>query len=132
MHSNKCYNPKCTFCPIINKQDSLKCSVTRNSIPMRHNMSCKSSNLTYCITCQTCFKQYVGQTRNSIAKRFYSHFFNVRHQKQTYAVGLHFSRTDHKGIKDIKINVVEFIKLPPHTDIGLVIRRKGKNIGSID
>lgn len=45
-------------------------------------------------------KQYVRQTKNTLATRFYSHFFNVRHQKTTDGVGLHFSRSDHKGTLD--------------------------------
>ena len=44
----------------------------------------------------------------SLAQIFYSHFYNIRHHKQTDAVGLHFSRPDHKGINDVSINVLTF------------------------
>ena len=60
-------------------------------------ITCKSSNLVYCITCKIFKKQYVGQTQNSITQRFSSHFVNMRHKKQTDAVGLPFA-TDRQWI----------------------------------
>ena len=40
----------------------------------------------------------------------------------TDAVGLHFSRLDHQGTKDVWINVLEFIKLLPQNDKALELR----------
>ena len=102
------------------------CTATGLTTPCRYNISCKSSNLIYCITCKTCNKQYVGQTKNSIATRFHSHFYirHIRHKKQTDAVGLHFSQPNHKGTEDLKINVLEFIRLPPKSQVALNIRLK--------
>ena len=40
---------------------------------------------------------------------------NIRHKKQTGAVGLHSSLTDHHGLSDLSINILEFIRLPPQT-----------------
>ena len=122
--NNNCTKFKCSICPILNKNRQLVCTTTGQSVPCKENITCKSSNLIYCITCQTCQKQYVGQTKNSITQRFYSHFHNIRHHKQTDAVGLHFSRSDHKGTKDVRINVLEFIKLPPHYSKALELRLK--------
>ena len=117
-----CTNHKCQFCPLLQKTSRLTCTITQRKYPSMVNISCKSSNLIYCITCQTCQKQYVGQTKNKIAQRFSSHFFNIRHKKVTDAVGLHFSQPDHNGIKDLTINVLEFIRLPPETQRSLEIR----------
>ena len=71
-------------------------------------------------------KQYnvMGQTMNTITQRFHAHSFNVRHHKQTDAVGLHLSRLDHIGTKDVRINVLEFIKLPPQSNKALDLRLK--------
>ena len=82
----------------------------------------KSSNIVYCITCQTCQKQYLGQTENTIAQRFSSHFFKIKHKKQTDGVGLHFSRDGHSGMVDVSINILQFIRLPPSTLRALKLR----------
>ena len=121
-HRRTCTNKKCQFCPLLNKKNTFQCSTTGITYPCKYNISCKSSNLIYCITCKTCNKQYVGQTRNTVAQRFSGHFFNVRHNKKTDAVGLHFSRSDHNGTSDFSINILEFIPLPPHTDRSLDLR----------
>ena len=119
---NKCTNSKCTFCPILDTSGKNSCTVTGEQHTSRYNITCKSSNLIYCITCKTCLKQYVGQTKNSIAQRFYGHTYNIRHKKLTDGVGLHFSREDHHGVKDLKILGLEFIKLPPDSKNGLKLR----------
>jgi hypothetical protein len=88
----------------------------------------------------TCNKQYVGQTKRKIAERFQGHFYNINSALEFYqcqregrftnkkepkdAVGLHFSRPDHKGIKDIKIKVLEFMHLPPQSERGKILRLK--------
>ena len=117
-----CTNKKCPFCPILDKSGQITCSVTGKTHISRYNVSCKSSNLIYCITCKCCSKQYVGQTKNTLAKRFYSHFHNVRHNKTTDGVGLHFSRADHKGTSDFQLHILEFIRLPPQSERARALR----------
>ena len=92
--------------------------------PCKHRIGCKSSTLIYCITCKTCSKQYVGQAKNTVAQRFCSHFFNIRHNKQTDAVGLQFSRTGQKGLSDFSINILQYIHLPPPPNRALQLRLK--------
>ena len=47
------------------------------------------------------------------------HPFSIsdRYHKKTDAIGLaYYSRLDHHGTKDVRINVLEFIKLPPQSN----------------
>ena len=118
----KCTNFKCNFCPYLNKSPTITCTATGEIFPSKYNITCKSSNLIYCITCKTCKKQYVGQTKNTIVQRFQGHFFNIRHKKQTDAVGMHFSQPDHRGLKDLSIQILEFIRLPPQSEKALYLR----------
>ena len=37
------------------------------------NMTCKSTNLIYCITCVNCHEHYIGQTGNSVNERVRVH-----------------------------------------------------------
>ncbi|MGL5567369.1 MAG: GIY-YIG nuclease family protein, partial [Plesiomonas sp.] len=45
-------------------------------------------NCVYVITCMTCKKQYVGQTKNAIRTRLHQHRYNIRANK-----GRHINRT---------------------------------------
>ena len=86
------------------------------------NISCRSSNVIYAITCTRCHKQYVGQTLLRVKDRFVKHFYDVEKYDRTKAVGLHFSQKDHNGINDIEISVLEFIKKPPRSPEAAIIR----------
>ena len=66
----------------------------------------------------------LGRPKNTLAKRFYSHFFNVRHHKKTDGVGHHFSRQDHNGTQDFQLHVLDFIRLPPNSEAALALRLK--------
>ena len=72
-------NPCCRYCPKLNTDGHIKVSVTGKKYRRRHNVSCNSNNLVYCITCTRCGKQYVGQTKNSLKQRFQGHFYQIAH-----------------------------------------------------
>ena len=42
------------------------------------NMTCKSENLLYCITCVNCKENYIGQTGNSVCERVRIHKQQIR------------------------------------------------------
>ena len=118
----KFWNRKvCRYCPQLNKSGTLLCSATGSTF---HSMkiSCRSSNLIYCVTCKVCTKQYVGQTLLRIKDRFKGHFYDVTKEDKSKAVGRHFCRPDHSGIQDIEISVLEFIKKPPRSPEASLIR----------
>ena len=52
---------------------------------------CRSSNLIYCITCNVCGMQYVGQTMRRLRNRFYNHYFHIRESIQDKAVSRHMA-----------------------------------------
>jgi hypothetical protein len=119
---NFCNRNYCKYCPKLNKTGVLKCSVTGQEFRCMKNISCRSSNLIYAITCMRCNKQYVGQTLLRIKDRVYRHFYDVEKVDKTKAVGLHFSQRDHNGTKDMEITVLEFIKKPPRSPEAAIIR----------
>ena len=135
---NKCIAKKaCTYCPLLNKSGSIKCHVTGKTFHSKKNITCRSSNLVYCITCKTCGIQYVGQTKRTILERFQGHCGNITtYQKRREeepqlfrkldkdAVGTHFSAPNHNGIQDLIISVLAFITIPPMSKASLVYRLK--------
>ena len=135
---NKCKAKKaCTYCPLLDRSGTITCHATGKKYCTKINITCRSSNLVYCITCRTCGKQYVGQTKRSILDRFQDHCSNIRtyqkrrkeeptlfRQQDKKAVGSHFSEPDHNGIEDLIISVLAFITIPPQSDASLKYRLK--------
>ena len=119
---NFCNNPRCRFCPLLNKTGEIKSTHTNEKFNSMKNVSCRSSNLIYCITCTVCYKQYVGQTSNRIRDRFQGHFNDVTRDDKDKAIPLHFNSPGHRGTKDMEITVLEFIKKSPKTEQAMKIR----------
>ncbi len=53
-YSNRCSNKKCKFCPLLNKTRRITSTYTGREYEAKRNVTCKSSNLIYCITCKRC------------------------------------------------------------------------------
>ena len=58
---NFCNTRNCRYCPNLNQTGEITSSVTGKSYRTMKNVSCRSSNLIYCITCKLCSKQYVDK-----------------------------------------------------------------------
>jgi hypothetical protein len=119
---NFCNIFNCRYCKLINKSGTVTSTVTNKEFMAMKNISCRSSNLVYSITCKRCGKQYVGQTCLRLKGRFVHHFYTVEKPDKSKPVGKHFSQLDHKGIDDMDINILEFIKKPPKSLAAAVIR----------
>jgi len=64
---NKCLAKQtCHYCPLLNKSSTITCHITGKKFITKKNITCRSSNLVYCITCKTCDKPYVGQNNRTI------------------------------------------------------------------
>ena len=72
----------------------------------KKNVTCKSNNLIYCITCKTCKKHYVGQTGDRIHKRLSGHIGSIRRKQLSEDAGRHYNLPVHHGIQDIEISVL--------------------------
>ena len=119
-----CNTTRCRYCPLLNKSGT----ITSNSTGISHRtmvkVACRSSNLIYAITCKRCGKQYVGQTLKRLMDRFSDHLRSIVNGDQDKPVGKHFSQSDHQGVKDVSITVLEFIKKPPRSPAAITIRNR--------
>lgn len=93
----------CMMCKYSPKfANSVVSSVTKEKIPILSNLTCKSENVLYCITCMksemsSCAvnkPQYVGQTSRPIVDRFREHKSSIV-CKDKNVVGTHFSQNNH-------------------------------------
>ena len=114
-----CKARNCRYCPRLDHTGTIQNTTSGTNYKTRTNITCNSNNLIYCIKCKNCSKLYVGQTKNSIKERFKCHFYSISHPKSSdTTVGRHFSKTDHTGIDDTIIIVLEFIKAPQNAPSG--------------
>ncbi len=93
-------------------------TVTGRSYTNPQGGSCGSNNLVYIVTCKKCSKQYVGETTNSINKRFYQHMSDnappCMSGKTPNPLPNLFAQADHSHL-DMKIQILEYITLPPNS-----------------
>ena len=73
--------------------------------PSMLNISCRSSNVIYCITCKTCGKQYVGQTLRRFKERIYKHLRYIDQANKEKPLALHFFSMKHEQ-NDIEVHII--------------------------
>ena len=110
---NPCNTKSCRYCPRLNKSGRVKCTASNREYVAKHNITCKSSNIVYCLTCKCCGIQYVGQTKNRLMDRFQAHFYNISHNRQESEIGKHFNLPNHRGLEDVEIHILDFIHAHP-------------------
>jgi hypothetical protein len=137
-NKNACYNPICKYCPYIDRSEKISSNVTGESFPAKCNITCNSSNLIYCIYCNQCGMQYVGETLRNISERLREHLLNIKHCKSIqlgrqdlvppsfipHTVGLHFAQVNHRGKSNLKIKVLDFINIYPSSKKAKYVRTK--------
>ena len=114
----------CKFCPRINTTGKIVSHITGKEHECMKNISCRSSNLIYCITCNRCGIQYVGQTLLRLKDRFGGHYTDIKSCNMTKSVSRHLTTNGHNGIFDMTISILEFIKKPPRSQASLTIRNR--------
>ena len=122
INCNKCSNTKCKFCPLLDKSGRIKSTFTGREYKSKKNVTCRSSNIIYCITCTRCQKQYVGQTGNTLRERFGAHSGAIGRKNVSEDVSRHFITNEHKGLSDMRIHIVDFIHVHPKSDHGITLR----------
>ena len=69
----KCSKVFCQTCPYVVPSNSVKCSLTNQEVLINSSVTCKTSNVIYCITCKKCSQKYVGETSKELGQRFAQH-----------------------------------------------------------
>ena len=73
-------DPRCGTCPYIKETSSIKFSED-NDFKITADMNCASNNLIYCITCNGCNSQYIGQTGDTVRSRVRVHKQQIAHKE---------------------------------------------------
>ena len=74
---SKCNDPRCGTCQHLQTGETItfKCG---KIFSVNNNMTCKSRNLIYCMTCGKCGENYIGQTGTKLADRVRVHKQQIR------------------------------------------------------
>ena len=72
------------------------------------NLSCASKIIVYLITCNKCYNQYVGETKQTLSKRLSGHRSSIKKRANTF-IAKHFNLPDH-SVNDIRIQPIEEIE----------------------
>jgi hypothetical protein len=110
--SNICKTKNCRYCRVLDRSGTIISTSTGRSYYSMINVTCKSNNLIYCITCNKCKLQYVGQTSNRLIDRFQGHFHSVTSNSKKNVIGRHYNSVDHTGKPDFTIHIVKFVYAP--------------------
>ena len=95
-----CSRTRCYTCSFLNSATSI--SGPKSNFVIRHNFTCTSSNIIYCISCSKCCKLYIGETGQRLSDKFAEHLRSVRNNDVDKPVARHFNDVNH-SISDMKI-----------------------------
>ena len=109
---NPCDTNQCRYCSKMDTSGAVKSTHTGRNYSTPPGGTCKHNNLVYLLTCQTCNKQYVGQTSRRLMDRLREHFYYINKSDRLQPLGRHFARADH-GVLNLKVQILEHINTPP-------------------
>ena len=95
-----CSRARCYTCSFLNSTTSIP--GPKSNFVIRHNFTCTSSNIIYCISCIKCCKLYIGEMGRRLSDRFAEHLRSVRNNDVDKPVARYFHAANH-SIYDIKV-----------------------------
>ena len=90
----KCGDPKCKTCPLLLTGPTFSGSIDPRTFKVKGQITCKTKNLIYLITCRACRQQYVGETGRKLCERVCDHRSAILLRKNT-PVARHFNLPNH-------------------------------------
>ena len=88
-----CSRARCYMCSFLNSATPV--SGPKSNFAIRHNFTCTSSNIIYCISCSKCCKLYIGETGRRLSDRFAEQIRSVRNNDVDKHVVRHFNTANH-------------------------------------
>ena len=107
---HKCNNKNCKLCHLDKKgifTSSINITETGQVHNIKQHITCKSSNMIYCVTCKKCNGQYIGETEQELHRRSSGHLSEIRLNRPGLPYVSHFRNC---GIEFYSITAVEKIR----------------------
>ena len=105
-----CGRKRCQCCKMITSAGTVKSS-SGATVRLRQNTDCTTENVVYLISCSSCNKQYVGETKGPLNKRMNGHRDDWRHRWfERSPTAEHFHSADHDFLSNASICCLEHNK----------------------
>lgn len=108
----KCGANTCKTCQVISVGSDFKSNNTGQVFKNRGFHNCNTRNVVYLLECNHCNKQYVGRTSRTLKERIREHIRSITKKEETTPVGRHFKTCSPNGIRDLKVKVIEKVRVP--------------------
>ena len=96
----------CLTCPYVQTGRTITATASNFKHDIQGSVDCHTQNVVYCLSCDKCQEQYVGETEKSLNQRFSQHRGYVNTKKLDQATGHHFNLPGH-SLSDMRISVIE-------------------------
>ena len=106
--SSPCNYRRCKCCAEIVTCNSFSSKSTGRTYNIRSEVTCRSSNLVYLISCKKCGLQYIGETQQPLHVRMNGHRSDIRTRKTEKPIAAHFCQPDHR-LEDLEVRGIEKI-----------------------
>ena len=103
----RCGDKRCNTCKLGTFGSSIFVTSTNTTFQIKHQLTCKSSNVIYCITCKKCREQYVGETEQELHCRQRGHLHDINSNKSGLPYVTHFREC---GIQHYTITAIEKVR----------------------
>lgn len=90
-----CNDRRCQLCKYSVTTSTFQSTATGDTYRIFSNLSCKSVNVIYLITCSICQEQYIGETGGPLNIRINLHRDHIRKKDAYQATAVHFNTAGH-------------------------------------
>ena len=104
---SQCGDKRCNTCTLGTFGTSIPITSKGSTFNIKHELTCKSRNVIYCLTCKKCHDQYIGETDQELHARQRGHLSDIRSNKQGLPYVDHFRKC---GIEHYTITCVEQVR----------------------
>ena len=99
---------KCPICPFVKTGKTVKATATNLTVDINKPVNCQTKNMLYCISCDRCPAQYIGESDRTLQERFSEHRGYVKNEHLNKATGEHFNKPGHQ-LSDMRVSILEKI-----------------------
>ena len=101
---HRCGDKRCNTCRKGMFGEGIRITATNKDFTIRQSMTCKTSNVIYCVTCTKCWAQYIGETGQEIHQRQAGHHNDINRSVEGLPYVKHFSKC---GVEHYTITGIE-------------------------
>ena len=104
---SKCGDIRCNTCKLGTIDNVIRVTERNKTFVIRTPITCKTSNLIYCLTCKKCQAQYIGETEQELHNMQSGHISDINTNKPGIPYVEHFRKC---GVENYTITGVEKVR----------------------